>query len=49
LNKPANGGTNRSGEVTSGSPDEIRAISVLATIVDGAVVYCSDPAICEQD
>lgn len=38
-----------SGDLTSGTPDEIRAISVVATIVDGAIAYCSDPAICEQE
>jgi hypothetical protein len=38
-----------SGDVTSGTPDEIRAVELVATIVDGAVAYCADPAICEQD
>jgi predicted amidohydrolase YtcJ len=38
-----------SGDVTGGTPDEIRALEVVATIVDGAVVYCSDPAVCGQD
>ena len=32
-----------SGDVTGGAtPDEIRAMEVIATIVDGIVVYCSD-------
>jgi predicted amidohydrolase YtcJ len=38
-----------SGDITSGTPDEIRAVEVMATIVDGAVAYCADPEICEQD
>jgi predicted amidohydrolase YtcJ len=38
-----------SGDVTSGTPDEIRALDVIATIVDGAVVHCSDAAICGED
>ena len=38
-----------SGDVTEGTPDEIRAISVVATIVDGVVAYCSDPAVCGED
>ena len=28
------------------TPDEIRAMDVIATIVDGTVVYCSDPEVC---
>jgi predicted amidohydrolase YtcJ len=36
-----------SGDVTGGaSPDEIRAFEVVATIVGGIPVYCSDAAIC---
>jgi predicted amidohydrolase YtcJ len=35
-----------SGDVTSGTPDEIRVLDVIATIVDGAVAFCADPAIC---
>ena len=38
-----------SGDVTSGTPDEIRAVDVIATIVDGAVAYCADPAVCGED
>jgi predicted amidohydrolase YtcJ len=35
-----------SGDVTSGTPDEIRALNVVATIVGGHVVYCSQPEVC---
>ena len=35
-----------SGDVTNATPDEIRAMDVIATIVDGTVVYCSDPEVC---
>jgi len=35
-----------SGDVTDATPDEIRAMTVIATIVGGSVVYCSDPAVC---
>ena len=36
-----------SGDVTGGAtPDEIRALEVIATIVDGIVVYCSDTEVC---
>jgi predicted amidohydrolase YtcJ len=37
-----------SGDVTSGTADEIRAMDVVATIVDGAVVYCADPSVCGE-
>jgi predicted amidohydrolase YtcJ len=34
-------------DVTGGAtPDEIRAMAVVATIVDGTVVYCSDTEVC---
>ena len=36
-----------SGDVLDASPDEIRAMEVIATIVDGTVVYCSDPELCD--
>jgi predicted amidohydrolase YtcJ len=36
-----------SGDVLDATPDEIRAMDVIATIVDGTVVYCSDPEVCE--
>ena len=35
-----------SGDVTSATPDEIRAMSVIATIVGGAVAYCSNSEVC---
>ena len=35
-----------SGDVTSATADEIRAMEVIATIVDGIVVYCSDTNVC---
>ena len=35
-----------SGDVTAASPDEIRAMTVIATIVGGIPAYCSDPEIC---
>jgi predicted amidohydrolase YtcJ len=38
-----------SGDVTDATPDEIRAMTVIGTIVGGKVVYCSDPAICRDD
>ena len=37
-----------SGDVLTTSPDEIRALEVVATIVDGTVVYCSDTEICGE-
>lgn len=38
-----------SGDVTDATPDEIRAMTVIATIVGGRVAYCSDPAVCGED
>jgi hypothetical protein len=35
-----------SGDVLDVTPDEIRAMEVIATIVDGIVVYCSDTKVC---
>ncbi|HSG87477.1 MAG TPA: amidohydrolase family protein [Candidatus Limnocylindrales bacterium] len=35
-----------SGDVTTASPDEIRAMTVVATIVGGTVVHCSVPEVC---
>jgi predicted amidohydrolase YtcJ len=35
-----------SGDIATSTPDQIRAIEVVATIVGGHVVYCSDPAVC---
>jgi predicted amidohydrolase YtcJ len=37
-----------SGDVTDATPDEIRAMTVIATIVGGRVAYCSDPAVCGE-
>lgn len=35
-----------SGDVLASPPDEIRAMTVIATIVGGNVAYCSDAAVC---
>jgi predicted amidohydrolase YtcJ len=35
-----------SGDVTDATPDEIRAMEVIATIVNGIVAYCSDTEVC---
>jgi predicted amidohydrolase YtcJ len=36
-----------SGDLTGGAtPDEIRAMTVIATIVGGAVAFCGDRAVC---
>ena len=35
-----------SGDVLDATPDEIRAMDVIATIVDGIVVYCADAEVC---
>jgi predicted amidohydrolase YtcJ len=35
------------GDIATSTPDEIRALEVVATIVGGNVVYCSDAAVCE--
>lgn len=35
-----------SGDITAGAPDDIRSLSVIATIVGGVAQYCSDPAFC---
>ena len=37
-----------SGDVLNASPDEIRALEVVATIVGGTVVYCSDTETCGE-
>lgn len=37
-----------SGDVLSATPDEIRAMTVAATIVGGVPVHCPDPGICDQ-
>jgi predicted amidohydrolase YtcJ len=38
-----------SGDVTSGTPDEIRSLEVVATIVGGEIAYCADPSVCGED
>ncbi len=38
-----------SGDVTSATPDEIRAMDVVATIVGGTVIHCSDAEVCGKD
>ncbi len=35
-----------SGDIIGATPDEIRALAVVATIVGGIVAYCSDTAVC---
>ena len=35
-----------SGDVTTATPDEIRAMTVIATIVGGVTEYCADPELC---
>ena len=37
-----------SGDVTDATPDEIRAMTVIGTIVGGSVAYCSDPTVCGE-
>ena len=37
-----------SGDLTAATPDEIRAMTVIATIVGGIPAYCADPEICSQ-
>ena len=37
-----------SGDVLTASPDQIRALEVVATIVSGTVVYCSDTDVCGE-
>jgi predicted amidohydrolase YtcJ len=36
------------GDIATSTPDEIRALEVVATIVAGNVVYCSDAAVCGE-
>ena len=35
-----------SGDVTAATPDEIRAMTVAATVVSGRVVFCADAQVC---
>ena len=37
-----------SGDVTEGTPDEIRAITVVATIVGGRPAWCAEPEGCSR-
>ena len=37
-----------SGDVTAGTPDEIRAMTVIATIVNGVVEFCPEPEACPR-
>ncbi len=37
-----------SGDVLDASPDEIRAMTVVATIVGGSPVHCAEPEICSE-
>ena len=38
-----------SGDVLDATPDEIRAMDVVATIVGGVVVYCSHTEVCSGE
>ena len=38
-----------SGDVIGATSDEIRDMDVIATIVGGVVVYCSDSEVCGQE
>lgn len=38
-----------SGDVRTATPDEIRAMSVVASIVDGAIALCSDDEVCGRE
>jgi predicted amidohydrolase YtcJ len=35
-----------SGDVTAATPDEIRAMTVIATIIGGVIEFCADPEVC---
>jgi predicted amidohydrolase YtcJ len=35
-----------SGDVTAATPDEIRALTVIATIIGGVTEFCADPEVC---
>ena len=37
-----------SGDVTNATPDEIRAMTAVATIVGGEIAYCADPEVCSK-
>jgi predicted amidohydrolase YtcJ len=38
-----------SGDVLDATPDEIRTFEVVATIIGGELVYCSDTEVCEGE
>jgi hypothetical protein len=38
-----------SGDITTATPDEIRAMTVVATIVGGQLAFCSDVEICQAE
>ena len=38
-----------SGDIANATPDEIRAMEVIATIVGGVIVHCSDTEVCGDD
>lgn len=37
-----------SGDISAATPDEIRAMTVIATVVGGIPAYCADPKVCSQ-
>jgi predicted amidohydrolase YtcJ len=37
-----------SGDVMNATPDEIRAMTVAATIVGGVIAFCGDPRVCSR-
>jgi predicted amidohydrolase YtcJ len=37
-----------SGDVLDATPEEIRAMEVIATVVAGVIAYCSEPEICGE-
>jgi hypothetical protein len=36
-----------SGDLLDATPDEIRAMQVVATIIDGEIAYCGTPEMCQ--
>ena len=37
-----------SGDIATATPDEMRTMTVVATIVGGVPVFCTDPATCAR-
>jgi predicted amidohydrolase YtcJ len=37
-----------SGDIADATPDEVRAMTVVATIVGGTIAHCADPAVCGE-